>query len=179
MSNDPSSTGSPPPGFSGKLYLVLLELRDTPYIRGDRSMWGLARPLTYRPKSGTGAITVPAGFTTDLASVPRWAWVLLPPDGPWVKAAVIHDYLYATGGTGVIWNRESSIADGVAYDRLASDRIMREAMAIRGVDVVRRNIIYFAVRLGGWIGWRVEQRKTRPSRETVQDAIDSPDETMD
>jgi len=35
-------------------------------------------------------ITVPAGYRTDFASIPRLVWPLLPPVGRSGKAAVIH-----------------------------------------------------------------------------------------
>lgn len=40
-----------------------------------------------------GEVTVPKGFITDLASVPRILWFLLPPFGRYTQAAVAHDYL--------------------------------------------------------------------------------------
>jgi hypothetical protein len=55
--------------FSGKLYLVLLDDKTHPSIRGGRSLWGLSKPITYRPRNGDWTITVPAGFVTDLASI--------------------------------------------------------------------------------------------------------------
>lgn len=174
--SDAPATSTARTRFSGKLYLVLLELRDQTFTGVDgRSGWAPVYPVTYLPVANTGAITVPPGFPTDLASIPRWAWTLLPPDGPWVKAAVIHDYLYSTGGTGEIWGRPSSIADSVTYDRMQCDRIMLEAMADRGVDAFRRTVIYLALRAFGWIGWRVQQRKARPNPEAVLTAIERPD----
>jgi len=147
--------------FSGKLVLVLLDNKSTPSLKGGRSLWGLQRPLAYRTGDGPDTITVRAGFPTDLASIPRWAWMILPPDGPWVKAAVIHDYLYATRGTGV-WKRgEAGITRAQPYTRLEADRIMREAMENRGVGELRRNLIYLAVRVGGARGWGEEDQIRR------------------
>ena len=39
-------------------------------------------------------IHVPAGFVTDFASIPYGFRGVLPPNGPWGKAAVVHDYMY-------------------------------------------------------------------------------------
>jgi len=39
--------------------------------------------------------TVPAGFETDGASVPRALWWLFSPAGVLFQASVIHDYLYS------------------------------------------------------------------------------------
>ena len=41
----------------------------------------------------TGKITVPAGYITDLASVPRAAWAFISPFDV-ARSAVIHDMLY-------------------------------------------------------------------------------------
>ena len=46
-----------------------------------------------------GAITAPIGLDTDLASIPRFAFVYIAPDDPAIEyASVIHDYLYSVGG---------------------------------------------------------------------------------
>lgn len=45
---------------------------------------------------GGGIITVPAGFRTDFASVPKIFWNILPPTGEYSVPAIVHDYLYAT-----------------------------------------------------------------------------------
>ncbi|EAA2596645.1 hypothetical protein DNM18_25345, partial [Salmonella enterica subsp. enterica] len=36
-------------------------------------------------------IEVPKGFITDHATIPRIFWILLPPDGRYAKAAIIHE----------------------------------------------------------------------------------------
>ncbi len=38
-------------------------------------------------------IRPPLGSITDGASIPRVLWAILPPFGPWVRAAIIHDEL--------------------------------------------------------------------------------------
>lgn len=87
--------------FAGKLVLVLLDNKDGPSIRNGRSLWAVQRALEYQVGDDPEElIIVPAGFVTDLASVPRMVWSFYPPDGPWAKAAIIHDFLYWTKGTG-------------------------------------------------------------------------------
>ncbi len=139
--------------FGGKLVLVLLDDKYEPSVRNGRSLWGLHDPLDYHPGDRTQMVTVPPGFVTDLASIPRWAWTLLPPDGPWVKGAIIHDFLYATEGTGVWKHHPPGITRAAAYSRKEADGILREALENRGVDWLRRNIIWAAVRIGGGPGW--------------------------
>lgn len=145
--------------FGGKLILVLLDNKYTPSIRGGRSLWALFETLSYRPSNDVHVITVPRGCVTDLTSIPRVFWNLLPPDGPWVKAAVIHDYLYATQGTGqlppgVPGSRQPVGITRAPYSRAESDWILRDALANRGVDILRRNLIWLAVRVFGWIPWK-------------------------
>jgi hypothetical protein len=148
--------------FGGKLYLVLLDNRSAPSVRSGRSLWGLQRALAYQTgPDRSEVITVPAGFVTDLASIPRPIWSFFPPDGPWVKGAIIHDFLYYTQGTGD-WHGRRGIVRERPYTRAESDHILREAMADRGIGVWARFVIWSAVRLGGCIGWARKHKKPRP-----------------
>ena len=78
-------------------------------------------------------ITVPEGFRTDLASVPRVLWSIFPPHGPWANAAVIHDYLYQTG----------------YKTKKYADRVFLEAMTVLKVPKTTRTLMYWAVRIFG------------------------------
>lgn len=78
-------------------------------------------------------IRVPAGFVTDLASIPRALWSILPPHGKWAKAAIVHDYLYVHA------IRNKSYAD----------KVFLEGMEVLGVGKIRRTAMYWAVRLFG------------------------------
>ena len=63
-------------------------------------------------------ITVPAGFTFDVASVPRFAWWLYPRWGRYAEAALVHDYL-CTGDT---CRKE---ADKLFYKHMREDGVLR------------------------------------------------------
>ena len=157
--------------FGGKLVLVLLDNKYTPSVRNGRSLWALHDTLSYQPSNASHVITVPKGCVTDLTSIPRLFWTLLPPDGPWVKAAVIHDYLYATQGSGqlpagVPGSKQPVGITREPYSRAESDWILRDALANRGVDVLRRNLIWAAVRIGGHRAWnRSGETKRREAAE--------------
>lgn len=78
-------------------------------------------------------IRVPAGFVTDLASIPRALWGIFPPHGRWAKAAIVHDYMYVT-----------------AYRSKAhADSVFREAMGVLGVPGWKQVLMYTAVKLFG------------------------------
>lgn len=95
-------------------------------------------------------IRVPAGFETDLASIPRILWAVLPKVGRWDRAAVVHDFLYVEGK-----------ANGVEISRSTADHVMFEAMTVCDVPLHQRYIIFLGVRLGGWLGWH-QRRKADP-----------------
>jgi hypothetical protein len=44
-------------------------------------------------------VIVPESFVSDLASVPKVFWMIVPPFGKYTRAALVHDYLYATQTT--------------------------------------------------------------------------------
>ena len=127
------------PHFASPLELVL-EAEDG---GNGRPVWRLDAPLKYasiihwgnRP---IGVITVPAGFDTDLASVPRLPAAWLIAGGTANAAAVVHDWLYRRG----------------KFDRATCDAVFAEAMAASGISLWRRALMWAAVRLGGWTGYQ-------------------------
>ena len=90
-----------------------------------------------------GVTVVPAGFVTDFASVPRWAWVLFPPTGPYAPAAVSHDYLYQLG----------------TLTRADADWEFVEGMRALGVSWPTRMVMLAALRLFGGAAWREYERQ--------------------
>jgi len=113
---------------------------------GER-LWKTYRELMYYvgEENSADIITVPVGFTTDFASIPQLFWALLPPDGKYTAAAVVHDYLYFTQ----------------TRTRLVSDRIFLEAMKVLKVNVFKRLIMYRAVRTFSWIPWNRHAKRIR------------------
>jgi hypothetical protein len=83
------------------------------------------------------SVTVPVGFVTDLASIPRAFWSIYKPDDEYAHAAIVHDYLY--------WTQTTS--------RETADDIFLMMMKEFSVGAVSRVIIYEAVRLAGQSAW--------------------------
>lgn len=98
--------------------------------------------------SDTSSITIQEGFVWDLSSVPRLLWWLLPPDGDFDVAYLIHDYLY-------IYKKE------LGYDRKFVDKEMltwslttsgtKNKYSLRNLDIWIR---YWGVRLLGGLVWK-------------------------
>lgn len=96
--------------------------------------WRVHEPFAfYLSNDNSDVIEVPAGFVTDLATIPRIFWSLMPPDGKYAKAAIIHDYLY----------------DNALRTKKEADLIFLDGMTVLGVARWKRTIMYYAVRLFG------------------------------
>ena len=105
----------------------------------DGRTWRLEEEFRYRVGGGDSEeiITVPKGFETVFASVPRAFWRVIPPWGIYGKATVIHDFCYRTR----------------PYSRKRADEILLEGMKVLGVACWKRLAIYGAVRAFGWVAW--------------------------
>ena len=80
-------------------------------------------------------LEIPAGFVTDGASIPkfyRWRFSRL---GKYVRAAVVHDWLYRMGGEGLT--------------RKQCDQVFLVLMRQDGVGDWASKVMYRAVRVGG------------------------------
>ena len=117
--------------------------------------WEVGRSFHYYlDQEGGEEILVPDGFTTDFASVPRLFWIILPPDGRYTQAAVLHDYLYSVAGEipGHIHD-DGKIIHNIVYKRKDCDKIFIKAMRVLGVGWCKRVAMHRAVRAFGFIPW--------------------------
>ena len=101
-------------------------------LQPDRETWRLLAPFSYLAP-GHGLITIPAGFETDFASVPRWplTFALLGQYGH--AAAVIHDWLYRAG----------------TLSRADADRVFLNALRSSGIARWRAWLMFAGARIGG------------------------------
>lgn len=114
--------------------------------RNNKPYYRLENTLTIE-LSDKSHIFIDEGFIWDLSSVPRFLWWLLPPDGDFELASLIHDFLY-------IHRRK------LGYSRkFADEEMLKWSKAVNGTKnkVSVRNldnqVRYIAVRLFGWIVW--------------------------
>jgi hypothetical protein len=83
---------------------------------------------------------VPKGYVTDLASIPRLFWNIVPPNlSEAQQASVIHDYIYSH----LYWY----------YSKNYADRLLRDLMKKDGASKFVYTLFYTAVRCGGKGGW--------------------------
>ena len=123
----------------------------------------LLSPIEWRPGENDDPtlphVTVPTGFVTDLASIPRVFWSLLRPDGDYVYAAIVHDFLY--------WTQTTS--------RAAADTVLKIGMRDFDVPLTAVTAIYQAVHLGGQSAWADNAKlKSRGERRVLTVFPDDP-----
>lgn len=100
------------------------------------------------------AVHLPAGYVTDLASIPRWAWALVghPATGEFQDAAIIHDWICDLA----VDRQDYSI-------RLIGDAIFFHLLQVAGVSYWKRALMYLAVRTHGY--WTFRSTPDHPASE--------------
>lgn len=124
----------------------------------------------YQEVNKESKILVPKGFKTDLASIPRFIWSFLPPNGKYQKAAILHDYLCVMnrlsqelregkhkgdkvedgvslpdGKEFMIWGKNEGKM--IPLTRKITDKIFLEAMVVTNVKPWQCKLLYWSVRL--------------------------------
>ena len=118
-------------------FLTPLRLEDI-----DGHTMSLLEPLKFYSAELRMVVRVDPPFVTDFASIPSFFYRVLPRNGKYDRAAVLHDAAY-----------ELQLRDVTGrflpLTKAEADRLFREAMQTDGVDVVTRNLMYAAVSLFG------------------------------
>lgn len=140
-------TLSPPIAVDFRTSLVLRDApRGTvaPWLRKNSHKWVVHEPLKVVLLDLEGRaveVTVPAGYVTDLSSIPRILWRFYPPGYTESRApSVLHDYMYSH----LHWHMTKKQAD----------IIFREGLLTQGMPKFRAWLFYRGVRLGGRGGWK-------------------------
>jgi hypothetical protein len=125
----------------------------------------LLKPITWNPNPGQEsfqAVTVPLGFVTDFASIPRMFWSALRPDGKYTYPAIVHDFLY--------WTQ--------TRPKEEADKIFKFAMEDFGIGTVTSTTIYKAVDLFGSYAWNENTKlKAKGEKRILRRLPESPTTT--
>ena len=129
-------------------FVTPLDVREVSDGSNDgRGTWKLLAPLVYQSDVAAQTITVPAGFITDFASVPRFPPLSFALTGNCAHmAAAVHDWLYTCQ----------------TVDRATADAVLREAGIASGVPAWRMALMWAGVRIGGGSHW------TTPGQEQAE-----------
>lgn len=102
-----------------------------------------------------GLVQIPAGFITDLASVPRLPFAYLVVGGKGKKAAVVHDWAYSTR----------------FCTRKEADDLFAEALEASGYGSAVQFLMWSGVRVGGWVPWSRPNVPQEPEVAALMDAL--------
>lgn len=97
-------------------------------------------------------VTIPKGFVTDLASIPRSLWSILPPHGASFSASVLHDYYYTVHPMEMWQLQHPDYFDkpySQAEERKVADQIFYDNLIAAGISKLQAKTMYAAVRLFG------------------------------
>lgn len=121
-------------------FITELETRDI-----DDNKVVLLSDLVYESDLLKTTITVPKGFISDKASVPRVPIAYMAFGDRAHRESVVHDLIYKEG----------------KIPRRKADAIFLEAMKARNKKWWIRSCMWLGVRLGGWIAWRQHRRNEK------------------
>jgi hypothetical protein len=88
-------------------------------------------------------IMIPEGFKTDLSSVPRFLWPLFPPFGDFIRAAIVHDWMYIND-----YKRDE--LGTYKARKFADDEMLFLSRCYNSDGVIDNYLRWVAVRLFGW-----------------------------
>ena len=120
-----------------RFLLTYTSNKDTPIVTPFGREWILLNDLVVVVDGKK--LYIPAGTTTDFASVPRLLWWLFPPhDKDYLVASIVHDFFYRTQ----------------IRSRKEADEIFLKLMLKNGTPKWKAYLMYGAVRIFGWIAWK-------------------------
>lgn len=105
-------------------------------VQIGEDLWILFEPFSYTDDDDVTYMAA-RGMTTDMASIPRELWSIMPPFGKYTGAAVIHDMLYQTQ----------------MVSKEKADHLLADMMDLAGVPHMERMAIYDGVKFGGQPAW--------------------------
>jgi len=148
-------------GLRHETALILMrtiDAREVRYRDGADAKYIVAADytVTWIAQSGQETrLTVPRGMLTDLTSVPPVFRGLVNRVGPWLEAAIVHDFLT------IAWRTLDG--DGTAARRKFADDVMYAAMDAARIGF-RKHLIYAAVRAAALVSY---PRKVDPATQTA------------
>ena len=129
--------------------LITVEIDDSIFEIADH-------PFRYQSDLAGRIFTVPVGFFTDFASVPRMGVVYAMLGDRAHEPAVVHDWAYFSA----------------IVPRGTADDVLMEAMTLMSLPWWQRYPIWWGVRLGGWYAWNAHRKAGHPQTGKFADSPD-------
>lgn len=108
------------------------------YWSRDRKTWTTDSDVYWHDRKSDCCIVIPAGYDTDLASVPAVLRPICATYGAYNRASIVHDWLYEVRGLISV--------SGPKFTRWQCDRIFFDIMVTDGVPAWQAVAMYWAVK---------------------------------
>lgn len=135
----------------------------------DSGLFEISRvfKVQFKLKNNWYLIKIPVGRKTDLASIPRIFWSILPRDDrDYLESAILHDEFYKKGGEVKVTEVKTGKSVFLKVSRLQADILFREGAKVLGSPAWKAFSIFYAVRIGGSSSWnKSTNKKTSKSVE--------------
>lgn len=127
--------------FSGEEQLVFNKAAS---LKAKKNLWAIVPGYRYYlgHKDSDDYVDIETGFLTDGATIPRFAWWLLPPIDEYTQCTSLHDKLCTTY---YILRMVNGVETKVPVNRKQIDAILKESMDVLDVTPWKKNIIMFFV----------------------------------
>jgi len=96
---------------------------------------------------------IPAGFTFDGASIPKFFWTYLSPTGVLLMPGLIHDWIYMHQSL----NRADGLPSLTLSQKECDVMFCELAIAINGFNFINK-AAYVALRAFGWMAWNKHRK---------------------
>ncbi|MDB2439540.1 DUF1353 domain-containing protein [Hellea sp.] len=159
-----------------------LHTGDVTRLEQGRPIRVITKPFEYHVgKFDSGnKVSVPLGYCSDGASVPRPLRWFLEPWGPYAQAAIVHDFLYST------WQRPRKEADEIfceAIKVITEDSYNDGESSYKTPDYTKRGKIialfaYWGVRVGGKFGYANGRKNYLKRAERALDKVKDRDKFL-
>lgn len=134
--------------------VVLPDMLHLLYVDGDT--FELEKPygMYWEDRGSEYRLIVPAGYRTDLSSIPRLARSIIPVVGRQNGPSVLHDYIYEPLDN----DRPEGEHQLQGWTKRDADALFLAACKAAGVNWLRRNIMWAAIRFGGYRAWNTQDK---------------------
>ena len=122
------------------------------WLLGTRN-WQITKDWHYNI-DGTDYV-IPAGFTFDGASIPKFLRTFFSPVGVLLVGGLVHDYAYKY--TTLLEKNKKNTMDKLTQKR--ADEIFRDININVNGFYVMNYLAYYSLRLGGFVAWRGHRKR--------------------
>jgi hypothetical protein len=136
-------------GFWGAIVMWLLSTRN----------WEITKDWHYK-LNGVDYV-IPAGFTFDGASIPKFLRTFFSPVGVLLVGGLVHDYMYKYTACKPVNKKEALLL----VNQKRADEIFRDININVNGFYVMNYLAYYSLRLGGFVAWNGHRKRNEKIKD--------------